>query len=262
MQNFLKALALASVIFAPFANAEVASLGDKAVGLSQLKGEVVDVRALCPAGVTCIANGTVISLKFTLAGCFDTLGPVSYDVDASEEGKLKVYVSALNIHDKRSAAAFCYVAPTAHATITLISKYGTPDVRFLAAGASKSRQLPIEEPSEDDVTTAISCRENVDHGAEVNFLADANGEILRAVYTETSIVDTEVVSSMNVCRRHEIAEHGADTYNKTVTCKDTSWVDGYDVELFEGGYSGIPYVKILKGPANPQLVKKLYCRYR
>ena len=87
---------------------------------------------LCPTGMTCVTNGTVIDIMFTLAGCLDRLGEVKYTaIENATTRSLDVSVYALGITNPKSASARCIRAQTANYKITLINKYGTPNVKFL-----------------------------------------------------------------------------------------------------------------------------------
>jgi hypothetical protein len=107
------------------------SFGEKDHALSRLAGEIIQVSPLCPDGMTCFVDGTMIDVKFTLNGCLDTLGPVTYDAVETDDGRLIVFVSALNVHHQDSKVTFCYVAPTEVVKLQLINKYGDVEVRFL-----------------------------------------------------------------------------------------------------------------------------------
>jgi hypothetical protein len=106
----------------------------------------------------------------------------------------------------------------------------------------------------------VACRELVDHGAVVRFLAGKDGVIARAVYTETSFFGTEVVADMNVCFAHEQHPQDDGVY-VTHSCNDVSWVDGHSVELSEGGFTGMPSASIFAINSGGQkvLLKTLPC---
>ncbi len=118
-------------------------------------------------------------------------------------------------------------------------------------------------PAEREI---IACRELVDHGAEVRFFAARSGAeetITRAEYTETTFVDTQIISNMNVCRALPPEVVGADVMAKTHSCNDVSWLRGYSVSLYQGGIAGIPSIELFQSDASgtPRLVKELTCRY-
>jgi hypothetical protein len=258
----LTAAAIAPAALADTANVRIES-GDLAI--TPIAGEVVGTRPLCPQGAACFVNGTVIDLSFTLLGCGDRLGPVTYTAK-EDDGKISLFVSALDINTERSQRVFCFVAPTARATITLVNLYGTVDAHFLTATTPTQGGLAVNDgdqadDSQVDETVTITCREPVDHGAKVSFSRDGDGKIVRAVYTETSFVDTAVVADMRVCAAHEPSGRGADRLELTATCHDTLWTGGHDVELYEGGFTGRPVVKIFQGPQDRSLVKQLDCAY-
>lgn len=106
------------------------SLPSDAIALSPIEGSIAAVAPLCPDGVTCFVNGTIIDLRFVLQGCMDQLGPVTYRAE-EVGGKLKVYVSAINVHSEESTHVMCFAAATADYRITLINQYGDVEVYFL-----------------------------------------------------------------------------------------------------------------------------------
>jgi hypothetical protein len=89
----------------------------------------------------------------------------------------------------------------------------------------------------------LFCREAVDHGAEITFFAAGpQGKLVRAEYTETTIVKTEVVASMDDCRDAAAVPMGIpDMLHLSTTCKDAG---AYAVELYDGGFAGIPQAKL------------------
>ncbi|HXH31986.1 MAG TPA: hypothetical protein VNJ01_14345 [Bacteriovoracaceae bacterium] len=92
----------------------------------------VKVSMLCPDGMTCFTNGTVIKLVLPLNGCVDSLGPVTYKAEENrEKGILNVYVSATGVANPQSMTTRCMVAPTAKYQITLVNKYGNVKLKFL-----------------------------------------------------------------------------------------------------------------------------------
>jgi hypothetical protein len=110
----------------------------------------------------------------------------------------------------------------------------------------------------------VFCQENVDHGAMIRFFAGGpEGRIVRAEYTETTFVNTTVVADMRVCTSFPEAAHD-DSIALTHRCNDVSWVDSFSVELYEGGFSGLPSAKLFKTVGNTGatvLVHALSCRY-
>ena len=88
---------------------------------------IVDQRPLCPESVTCVVDGTILTVETTSNGCFDKLSPVRV---VSQDDNT-ILVGADNIVDKRSLAAYCSAFPVARFEITLINKYGEFEIQPL-----------------------------------------------------------------------------------------------------------------------------------
>lgn len=93
------------------------------------EGEVTQTRPLCPEEGTCIVDGTIVTVKLPLGGCLDRLGPVTYTVE-QEEGFIFLHLSAYNIANSDSFAAFCFKMPEATVDIQLINIYGQVQIDF------------------------------------------------------------------------------------------------------------------------------------
>lgn len=158
------------------------------------------------------------------------------------------------------------------ATITItdnraMSCYVPAQAQIVVEEARPSAQSePTTLYSADRVETlAIECSATDDEGrgAHVRFYRSPNAHgIARAVYTETTRTASQVVADMNVCVAYP-HEEGADKIERTFGCNDVSWVDGFSVELYEGGLSGAPSVKLHKADEDgvPQLFRELDCSY-
>lgn len=74
--------------------------------------EVVSTRRLCPEGVVCVTDGTIVRLMTTLDGCLDQLGPVSYAAVSTrdENGleRLELAVSGIQLANKGSRHVRCF----------------------------------------------------------------------------------------------------------------------------------------------------------
>lgn len=263
MKATFLALALSSLASSAFAVAQ--EDGPQFVGATPIKGKVTAVRPLCPEGVTCFVNGTIIDLEFTLQGCQDQLGPVTYSAKSGNlaDQPLQLFVSAINLNDARSAHTACFVAPKEYRSLTLINMYGQPQLTWLVQGAdvAETSVAPAAEDATEEEAKFLTCAENVDHGATVTLYAGKNHAVTRAEYAETTLIDTQIVADMRVCSNSPATGPNADQVVLTAKCNDTSWTDGHEIELFEGGFSGIPFVKLYKGPADHQLLKNLTCKY-
>jgi hypothetical protein len=136
-----------------------------------------------------------------------------------------------------------------------------------SAGGRETTRFSKDKSQDKKEREVIVCREPVDHGAAVHFFATGEGReqtIVRAEYTETSFFDTQVVSNMNVCTKFPVGPN-ADEVVKTNACNDVSWVNGYTVELYEGGFAGTASIRLYQQDPVAQdgqrLVKSLNCHY-
>jgi hypothetical protein len=144
----------------------------------------------------------------------------------------------------------CLLLATVGATACTASTEPTADT---AANLVENGETPI-----------IVCRENVDHGAEVLFFAAGPERTIdRAEYTETTFVETKVVADMRVCSGFR-GGPSDDSIVMTHRCNDVSWVDSFSADLYEGGFSGLPSVKLYKTVGNTGetvLLHALPCHY-
>jgi hypothetical protein len=122
--------------------------------------------------------------------------------------------------------------------------------------------------SKDDEPTqhlVIFCREQVDHGAEVNFYAAGpEGKIVRAEYKETTFAETTTVANMSVCvepPREPKVDPIPDMLYHVSTCNTGTARSGYVSELFAGGIAGLPQVKLYRVEGGERtLVHGLMCK--
>lgn len=82
------------------------------MAINSLQGvKVKATRALCPEGVVCVWNGTIVTLDVTMNSCVNKLGPVAYSVDQHYvDGKLspvKLAVHAIEFQDEASTRVRC-----------------------------------------------------------------------------------------------------------------------------------------------------------
>lgn len=96
-------------------------LPSDSIGLAPVAARIVSTEPLCPAGVVCVTNGTIIHLEYTLRGCLDKLGPVQYRVDfANANRRMTLTLSSVSILTAASQNTECVAAPTARYDITVI----------------------------------------------------------------------------------------------------------------------------------------------
>ena len=82
--------------------------------------------ALCPRGVTCITNGTILSLAFTGHGCLDQMFEPVYVVNGND-----IYVHAQIVSPKENGAVRCMAIPVFQKQLQLIMKFPPFRVHFL-----------------------------------------------------------------------------------------------------------------------------------
>ncbi len=102
------------------------------LGMTPISGVVERVSPLCPPEVTCITNGTVVDLEFTLLDCRDELAPLTYEA-IEENNKLHIFISAMNLHNESSRRADCIDVPKVKRQIVLANQLGEVKLHFLGA---------------------------------------------------------------------------------------------------------------------------------
>ncbi len=78
--------------------------------LTDARVELAFVEEMCPSsptGPTCMAVGAYTTLRITLNGCLDRLGPFYYKVIIDQNYNTKLIVGAVNITNKKSFAMLC-----------------------------------------------------------------------------------------------------------------------------------------------------------
>lgn len=127
-------LALLSMPFALDASAapREISLGQDAISLTPIEGDVVSVSSMCPSNARCVIDGTKVRLRFTLLGCVDKLA-LTYSAKEGRNGELDVYVSALNVGTEASRRTRCIIAETQERTLSFPMQFGDVKVNFLTA---------------------------------------------------------------------------------------------------------------------------------
>lgn len=84
------------------------------LNLSAATGEITSVREICPkipGRVSCMAYGSVVTVKVTLQGCLDRMGGYFTKFEHID-GKGVLYFGAINIFNKASMTARCVRAPS------------------------------------------------------------------------------------------------------------------------------------------------------
>lgn len=111
----MKSLLVAVVLLTTtVASAVTTALPEKSTGLTLLsKGEVTVESYMpnCPKPAMC-EPAAILTVKFTLSGCMDKLGPVTFShVGYTADGKKKILVTAYNINNEASTYTKCFRAP-------------------------------------------------------------------------------------------------------------------------------------------------------
>lgn len=114
----ITAFALMTLTFslwaAPMALADTMKLPPGSEALIPLeKPDHVQFEPLCPKGVTCVTDGTIVTLTYLLAGCLDSLAPVQFQFTQGQGAEAHtLLVSAMAIQNERSPFLRC-PTPTA-----------------------------------------------------------------------------------------------------------------------------------------------------
>lgn len=113
-------LTLLALVFVQQVSAqEMTKLEKGDMALSQASAKITSVREICPkipGRVSCMAIGSVITVKVGLNGCLDRLGGYFSKFEMID-GKGVLYFGAINIFNKASMAAFCVKQPTQNVTV-------------------------------------------------------------------------------------------------------------------------------------------------
>lgn len=82
--------------------------------------KVLSTRDLCPKGALCRVGGTVVTVSAMLSSCVNTLGPVAYRAEPSEDGdSVKLFVNAVEFNNESSLVVRCMAAKVVTAEIAL-----------------------------------------------------------------------------------------------------------------------------------------------
>ena len=71
---------------------------------------------VCPEHITSCAQAEEVTIQFSLKGCADKLGPVSYELKSIMD-KLYIFLTAWNIHNEASNNRMCYSRPSGYRKI-------------------------------------------------------------------------------------------------------------------------------------------------
>ncbi|MBX3022367.1 MAG: hypothetical protein KF799_11900 [Bdellovibrionales bacterium] len=127
----MKKQILATVMFmlsAPTAFAQT-PLPAGTIALQTVGGDVVSTAPLCPAGVKCITNGTIVNLVLGSGGCLDQLLPLTYEKVGDE-----VIVHAQVAVNEQSSKVNCATHTIFTEQLALIGVYKPFKLRFLSTG--------------------------------------------------------------------------------------------------------------------------------
>lgn len=121
MKAFLLIVSLLSFTSAFAQNSTDIKNGD--LSLSQAASvEIANITPICPAdpngGPTCMAYGSVVTVKITLNGCVDRLGGYFSHFEMIE-GRAVLSFGAVNIFNKTSMVARCVKIPTHYVKVNI-----------------------------------------------------------------------------------------------------------------------------------------------
>lgn len=94
-----------------FANSTELKSGD--LSLSQAEAEMVSAKEICPkvpGRMSCMAYGSVVTVKIKLNGCLDRLGGYFTNFEVID-GKGILSVGSINVFNKASMTARCVARP-------------------------------------------------------------------------------------------------------------------------------------------------------
>ena len=112
-----------------YAGAASYKLPKGALALKAIKESSITFEPLCPKNVTCITDGKVVNLHYTL-GCLNTMVPVQFKTEIDfKANKAVIYVTAFEVLTKASQTAKCFRAPIGTASIPLVGFFGEVEVR-------------------------------------------------------------------------------------------------------------------------------------
>lgn len=118
MKTFLaSSLILASSLAAE--DMTILKRGDRAVGAAL--GQIVDVAPICPARpgqMSCMAYGSVVTVRVALGGCLDSLGGHFHSFRV-KNGKGILSFAAIQVANEASTRARCVSMPMAHVKLTV-----------------------------------------------------------------------------------------------------------------------------------------------
>lgn len=125
---------LSVVFFMLFANVSAqASVklqkGDRFLSLIE-GAKAIAVEDGCPEGARCFAPSTNVTVELPLNGCLDRLGPVSYQEVIGRDGKVTLFVSAVNIANERSLVAMCSAMPKARVKLHVFGAHALEDIQI------------------------------------------------------------------------------------------------------------------------------------
>lgn len=107
-------ITLMAVLFVQSVSARgVTPIEKKDISLSQAKGKITNVSEICPripGRVSCMAVGSVVTVKVSLGGCLDRFGGY-FSKFEEVNGRGVLYFGALNIFNEASRSARCVAAP-------------------------------------------------------------------------------------------------------------------------------------------------------
>lgn len=112
---------LLTFLFVQTVSANTTALKSGDLSLSQAEAELISVKEICPkvpGRMSCMAIGSIATVKIKLNGCLDRLGGYFTNFEVVD-GKGILSVGAINIFNKASMTARCVARPTKTVKIRL-----------------------------------------------------------------------------------------------------------------------------------------------
>lgn len=120
----MKLLLLSLLTFGSF-HAFSADLPPGTYALADVAGQVASAEPLCPEGMTCVTNGTILNMTYT-GGCLDSLVQPVYTVVGQD-----VFVHAQVALNENSKRVRCAALPIFTDTMQLIMKFPPFKIHFM-----------------------------------------------------------------------------------------------------------------------------------
>ena len=132
MKNLILLITLFSSLSSALANQRNSVLLEESdIALESItNGTLLSQERMCKGQTNCFIDGEIARIELPLGGCLDRLGSVTYVAKQVSEGKVELYISAINIASSDSFAALCIGMPSQIVEITIPNYYGKIELKF------------------------------------------------------------------------------------------------------------------------------------